>query len=191
MKEKKEESRNDHLCTVGHLRFVDNFLRRMVHNPKKLFGQYTREGMTVIDIGCGGGFATLGLADMVGPRGKVIAADLQPEMLDITKKRLEKAGLSERVVFHKCQPDRIDYNGWAGFALAFFMLHETNNIPGFIKEIYEILEDGGLFYISEPSFHVTQEEFEYTIGEAKKVGFQVRSFPKIIFGRTVLLKKSE
>jgi hypothetical protein len=69
------------------------------------------------------------------------------------------------------------------------MLHETNNIPGLIKEIYEILEDGGLFYISEPTFHVTQEEFEYTLGKAKKAGFRVKSFPKIIFGRSVILKK--
>ena len=191
MKENKEESRNSHLCTVGHLRFVDNFLRRIIHNPKKLFGQYVRKGMTVMDIGCGGGFAALGLADMVGPKGKVIAADLQPEMLEITRKRLEKAGLSDRAVYHQCQPDRINFKGSTDFALAFFMIHETNNIPGLINEVFEILNDGGFFYISEPTFHVRQKEFEYIISEAKKAGFRVESYPKIIFGRTVLLRKSD
>lgn len=181
--------RNNHVCTVGHLKFVDNFLRKMVHNPKKLFGQYIKEGMTVMDIGCGGGFATLGFADMVGKSGKVIAADLQIEMLEITRNRSEKAGVTDRIIFHQCKPDRIGYKSKLDFALAFFMVHETPDIPGLLEEVYNILKDSGLFFISEPTFHVSKTEFTYTLEEAVKIGYEIYSYPEVMFGRNVILQK--
>ena len=185
----KEVVRNDHLCTVRDLKFVDNFLRKMVHNPKKLFGKYIKEGMTVIDIGCGGGFVTLGFAEMVGRSGKVIAADLQTEMLEITRNRAEKACIADRIIFHKCKPDRLDYKSKVDFALAFFMVHETPDIPGLLEEVYNMLEDDSLFFISEPTFHVSETEFTYTLEEAAKIGYKIHSYPKITFGRNVILKK--
>ncbi len=181
--------RNDHICTVGHLKFVDNFLRKMVHNPKRLFGQYIKEGMTVMDIGCGGGFVTLGFAEMVGKSGKVIAADLQAEMLEITRNRAKKAGIADRIIFHQCKPDRIGCESKVDFTLAFFMVHETLDIPGLLEEIYNMLKDGGLFFISEPTFHVSKTEFTYTLEEAAKIGYKIYSYPKVIFGKNVILQK--
>jgi len=44
-----------------------------------------------MDIGCGPGFFTLAMAEMAGPGGRVIAIDMQQEMLDlVTKKAKEK-----------------------------------------------------------------------------------------------------
>ena len=40
-------------------------------------------GMTVCDMGCGNGFYTLPLARQVGPKGKVLAVDIQREMLQL------------------------------------------------------------------------------------------------------------
>ena len=180
---------NDHVCTVGHLKFVDNFLRKIVHNPKKLFGQYIKEGMTVIDIGCGSGFVTIDFAEMVGKSGKVIAADLQEEMLKITRNRAEKACLADRIIFHQCKPDRISYKNKLDFALAFFMVHETPDIPGLLKEVYNMLNDDRLFFISEPTFHVSKTEFTYTLEEAIKIGYKIHSYPEVTFGRSVILQK--
>ena len=42
-----------HVCPWQIVRLFDNFLRPLVHNPRKLFGPYVRKGMTVLDIGCG------------------------------------------------------------------------------------------------------------------------------------------
>ncbi|HYE18577.1 MAG TPA: class I SAM-dependent methyltransferase [Tepidisphaeraceae bacterium] len=52
-----------------------------------------KPGMVVCDLGCGNGFYTLKLAEAVGPTGKVLAEEIQPEMLDLLKKRAEKAGV--------------------------------------------------------------------------------------------------
>jgi SAM-dependent methyltransferase len=49
-----------------------------------------RPGMTVCDMGCGNGFYTLKLARLVQPGGRVLAVDIQPEML-----RLLQAGAAE------------------------------------------------------------------------------------------------
>ena len=45
-----------------------------------------RKGMTVCDMGCGNGFYSLQLATMVGPSGRVLAVDIQPEMLKLLLK---------------------------------------------------------------------------------------------------------
>jgi ubiquinone/menaquinone biosynthesis C-methylase UbiE len=42
-------------------------------------------GETVCDLGCGNGFYSLKLARLVGERGKVIAVDIQREMLELLK----------------------------------------------------------------------------------------------------------
>lgn len=46
-----------------------------------------KRGMTVCDMGCGNGFYALQIAKMVGPQGKVIGVDIQPEMLVMLQQR--------------------------------------------------------------------------------------------------------
>ncbi|MFN9625814.1 MAG: class I SAM-dependent methyltransferase, partial [Planctomycetota bacterium] len=51
-------------------------------NPQEMLEQLdVKPGMTVCDMGCGDGYYTIELAKKVGPSGKVIAVDIQPEML--------------------------------------------------------------------------------------------------------------
>ena len=46
-----------------------------------------RPGDTVCDLGCGNGFYTLKLAQLVGEKGRVLAVDIQREMLGLLKDR--------------------------------------------------------------------------------------------------------
>jgi len=50
-------------------------------------------GMTVCDMGCGNGFWSLPMAEDVAPEGKVLAVDIQPEMLDKLRRRAAKQGI--------------------------------------------------------------------------------------------------
>ena len=52
-----------------------------------------KPGMTICDMGCGNGFYSLQLATMVGPQGRVLAVDVQPEMLKLLRQRMERAGI--------------------------------------------------------------------------------------------------
>lgn len=55
------------------------------------------EGSVVADVGAGGGWFTIRLARRVGPNGKVYAEDIQHEMLEAIRRRVEREGLSKRV----------------------------------------------------------------------------------------------
>ena len=52
-----------------------------------------KPGQVVCDLGCGNGFYTLKLAELVGPTGRVLAVDIQQEMLHLLDERAKKAGL--------------------------------------------------------------------------------------------------
>lgn len=56
-----------------------------------------REGMRVLDAGCGPGRVTIPLARRVGPAGEVVALDLQEGMLDRVRVNAASAGLSNIV----------------------------------------------------------------------------------------------
>ena len=55
------------------------------------------EGSTVADLGAGGGWFTIRLAGRVGPNGKVYAEDVQPEMIESIKRRVDRAQLKNVV----------------------------------------------------------------------------------------------
>ena len=101
---------HDHpVCPPWLAGMLESPLRRAMHRPEKLLAGLVEPGMTVLDIGCGPGYFSLSMARPVGPQGRVIAADLQPEMLARVRAHAEKDGLLERITLHQCEPMRI---GW-------------------------------------------------------------------------------
>jgi 2-polyprenyl-3-methyl-5-hydroxy-6-metoxy-1,4-benzoquinol methylase len=135
-----EAAGEKHICPVWVVRTFDNFLRPLVHNPRRLFGPHVRPGMRVMDVGCGGGWASVALARLVGEGGLVIAADLQPEMLDLVRNRAEKAGLLDRIRLHTCLDDRIGLHEELDFAVAFYMTHETPDARALVAEVFSLLK---------------------------------------------------
>jgi predicted methyltransferase len=53
-----------------------------------------RPGMTVAEIGAGTGWFSRRIAPVVGPEGKVLAVDIQPEMLDLLREYTAKEGIT-------------------------------------------------------------------------------------------------
>lgn len=67
----------------------------------QLYGPFTRQflvqagitaGMTVLDLGCGAGDVALLLAELVGPQGRVVGLDTNPDILDTARHRVRAAG---------------------------------------------------------------------------------------------------
>ncbi len=50
-------------------------------------------GMTICDMGCGNGFYSLKMARVVGPQGRILAVDIQPEMLAMLRQRAEQENI--------------------------------------------------------------------------------------------------
>ena len=67
-------------------------IRRLFEPPKRLIRPYVKKGQVVADLGCGSGFYTLPLADLVGPEGKVYAVDLGRNSIRTLEKKADKGG---------------------------------------------------------------------------------------------------
>jgi ubiquinone/menaquinone biosynthesis C-methylase UbiE len=59
-----------------------------------------KPGETVCDMGCGNGFYSLELAALVGEQGKVLAVDIQREMLQMLKERAKEEGITNIELIH-------------------------------------------------------------------------------------------
>jgi ubiquinone/menaquinone biosynthesis C-methylase UbiE len=57
-----------------------------------------RPGMSVADIGAGEGYYTVRLAPLVGPRGRVLAQDIVPEVRDRLAERVQRESLDNVTV---------------------------------------------------------------------------------------------
>ncbi len=75
--------------------WLDRADRDAVQQPEKVLDAlHIQSGNTVADIGAGTGYFSLRLAKRVGPQGRVLATDIQPQMLAILKDNMRAAGLS-------------------------------------------------------------------------------------------------
>ncbi len=63
--------------------------------------RHVRPGMTVLDIGANLGYFTLLLADLVGPAGKVLAFEPNPEMASRARRSISINGFSPTTTLHE------------------------------------------------------------------------------------------
>jgi ubiquinone/menaquinone biosynthesis C-methylase UbiE len=62
--------------------------REKEEQPSKLIEALkVKEGEVIADIGAGSGYYSFRLSKLVGTKGKILAVDIQPEMLDIIRKK--------------------------------------------------------------------------------------------------------
>ncbi len=167
-------------------------LRRLIQDPKSLLMPYVRPGMTVLEPGPGMGFFTLEIARLVGPSGRVIAADVQPRMIAALKRRARRAGLSDRIDARAVPPTSLaidDLSGTVDFVLAFCVVHEMPAPGPFFAEAAGALKPGGTLLLVEPAGHVEDAEFAAEITAAERAGLSVVSRPPVRRSHSTLLKK--
>jgi ubiquinone/menaquinone biosynthesis C-methylase UbiE len=128
------------------------------------------------------------MAQMVGETGKVVAVDVQDEMLQMVRKKAANEGLGSRIVTHKSEPNEIGIPDKVDFALAFYMVHEVRDAEAFLKEVASLLKPEGRLLIVEPKFHVSASAFRKTLGAARLAGLKVVSEPKVLFSRSILFE---
>jgi SAM-dependent methyltransferase len=180
---------NDGVCPWWLCWSFDNGLRRLIHDPARILRPHVAAGMTAVDIGCGMGHFTLGMARLVGPHGKVVAVDLQEKMLAALEERARRAGLSRRIVLHRCRPDLLGVEGRADFALAFWMAHEVPDKARLFGQVYDLLKPGGRLLLVEPRLHVSRKGFASTVAVCRDAGFRLLGEPAIALSRSVRMEK--
>ena len=181
---------NHHICNWWIAYAFDNPLRKLIHKPQKVLGNYVKEGMTVMDLGCGMGHFSIGMAKLVGGAGKVIAVDLQQKMLDVMRKRAQRAGLSDQIGTRLCRADELETGERADFILAFWMVHEVPDQKKLFNKLKSILGAKGKILIAEPKMHVTAEDLKWTVDIAQSCGWRCIETPKIRLSHAALLAHS-
>ncbi len=177
-----------HVAPCWSLYLFDRGPRRLFHKPERLLSAYVSPGMTVLDLGCGHGFFAIDMARMVGPRGRVIAVDVQQKNLDIVRRRADRAGLAGRVETVQCEADNIGVGELVDFVLAFWLVHETPDVAALMKQVRACLKSDSHFLMTEPIFHVKRREFEESVRLAKATALTLCEQPRIWFCRTALFR---
>jgi ubiquinone/menaquinone biosynthesis C-methylase UbiE len=104
------------------------------------------EGETVLEIGFGTGHCLRRIAKLVGQAGKVYGIDISPEMIEKTKKRLEKERLANRAELccgdATCLP--FDESAFDAVFMSFVLeVFDTPEIPRVLAQIKKVLKPGG------------------------------------------------
>ncbi|OQD59253.1 methyltransferase [Methanobrevibacter arboriphilus JCM 13429 = DSM 1125] len=180
---------NEDVCSYKRAGFFDSKIRKLFQNPNKILSPYINKGMNVLDLGCGPGFFTLEMANLVGESGKVVAADLQEEMLIKVENKTKNNHLKEIIKLHKTQKDSIGLSEKFDFILIFYMLHEVPNKRKFLGELKNLLKNEGKILIIEPKGHVSKENFEKSVRLIKEKGFKTSKGPKVFYSYSIALEK--
>ena len=178
---------DDHVCPWWLAYTFDNPIRRILHPPEKVLGGLVHQGCTALDIGCGMGHFTIGMARMVGDHGRVIAVDIQGQMLERVKRRARHQGLTERLILHKGDVEGLEMKGQVDFALAFWMVHEVPDQPAFFRAVKDLLKPDGRFLVAEPKIHTSEADMDRSLKIASQAGLAVCANPGISLSRTALL----
>jgi len=180
-----------HVCPWWFGYSFDNPLRRLIHKPEKILSPYISNGMTVLDIGCGMGYFSIGMAELVGENGRVISVDIQRKMLDKLTTRATKRGVLNRISPRLSKPNQLGVPEEVDFVLTFWMVHEVPDFESFCRELLFMIKPGGTWLMTEPKIHTNKHHFEELLKTVKMSGFEVVDYPKTRFSRSVLLKRSD
>ncbi len=124
-------------------------LRNIVFSPKTLIERLQlQDDLIVLELGPGPGYFSVEVARHV-PKGKLYLADIQQEMLNYAKKRLDKRNI-KNVEYALCDGITLPYAD-NKFDVVFMVtvLGEVDNKEQYVKELYRIMRMNGILSITE------------------------------------------
>jgi ubiquinone/menaquinone biosynthesis C-methylase UbiE len=142
-----EEKRDKHFPLFAH----DNLIRRLFAPPTRLVEPYVTNGQVAADLGCGPGYYTLDLAELVGPEGRVYAVDSDEKAIRALEKKADKRG-HHNIEAHASSASDLSFikDASVDFVLANGLLcsmapqhHESA-----VNEMRRILKSTGRAYVS-------------------------------------------
>lgn len=128
-------------------------------------------GLTVADLGAGSGYFTVRLAARTGPKGRVYATDLQPEMLKMLASRLARENVRHVTLVQGAVDDPKLPPGAIDLVLMVDVYHEFSEPQKMLRGIRTALKPGGrlvlLEYRKEDPEVPIRFEHKMSVAEAK------------------------
>ena len=108
-----------------------------------------QKGSKVLDVGCGTGYLSKVLADLVGPDGKVVAIDPDVDRLMLARKKYPATNLEYHEGCAEDLPGR-------GYDVIFSneVFHWVKDLDCVLQKAYTILNEGGKFAFNVASSFV-------------------------------------
>ena len=108
-----------------------------------------KPGMTVCDMGCGNGFYALRMAKLVGESGRVLAVDIQSEMLRLLQARAAEAKVTNiKPILGDVHDPKLPA-GKVNFLLCVDVYHEFSHPEHMLRKMREALAPGGRLVLVE------------------------------------------
>ena len=113
------------------------------------------EGRTVLDLGCGAGIDVFIAAQLVGPRGRVIGADMTPAQLEVARRNvapiMANIGYAEpNVEFVDCRIEALPLpDASVDVVISNCVINLSEDKSAVFREIGRVLKPGGEFYIAD------------------------------------------
>ena len=114
-----------------------------------------RSGMRVLDIGSGAGDVALAVRDLVGPDGEVVGVDMNPDILETARDRVEEAG-HKNVTYHAGDIQTLDLGDDFDALVGRLVLMYLPDPVAVLKRLIPRLRSGGIVMFQEIDFTITQ-----------------------------------
>lgn len=174
--------------------FLDSSLRRKMQPPLLVIKRSgIKEGMKVLEIGCGSGAFTPYIARAVGKKGIVYSLDIQQKMLDRLYKKLQKdknkgidnvkliLGNAYNLPFEEKSIDIVIF---------ITVLQEIPDKTKALIEARRVLKKNGKLAITELLVDPDYPLLRTTIKQVTKVGFEVSGNEGNLFNYTICFNKN-
>ncbi|NRB50910.1 MAG: methyltransferase domain-containing protein [Saprospiraceae bacterium] len=135
----------------------------------------------IADIGAGSGYYTFRMAKQV-PEGKVLAVDIQPEMLDIMRQKIKKNKIKNVKLIQATEENPNLAKNSIDMAMMVDVYHELSYPKEVMREIVSALKPNGRFILLEyrledpkvPIKRLHKMSLEQAVTEMKAVGLKLQ-----------------
>jgi SAM-dependent methyltransferase len=124
-------------------------------------GQRLQDGGRLLDVGCGGGWAVVQIAEAF-PAISCVGIDVEPHSVELAQQLIQQRGLTERCEARLQSMDQVDEPGAFDVVTSFLVVHEiapTLKQPAF-SAIARALKPGGYFLIFDETYPETDQALQ-------------------------------
>lgn len=161
--------------------------REKEEEPAKLLKALdVKPGEVIADVGAGSGFHTFRLAPLVGPTGKVLAVDVQKEMLDLMREKAKKLNVTNVELVQGTETDPKLEAGKVDLILMVDVYHEFSHPYEMTEKMVAALKPGGRlvfveFRLEDPAVPI---KLVHKMTE-RQVIKEMEAFPALTHAKTV------
>ncbi len=133
--------------------FLDLVLPRLSR-----LGDRLEQGGRVLDVGCGGGWALVQIAERF-PQVSCLGIDVEPYSVELARRLISDHGLADRCEARVLSADQLGEEGGFDVATSFLVVHEIapELKPAAFAAVARALKPGGYFLIFDEVYPVTDD----------------------------------